>query len=215
MPFNFFSLRDSAPANALMNWLVSPPNAPPKPVTGLFQTRITHTPGGFGDIGGLGGTYAHQVDPRIAAASQDYLNPQDRAALARYMAPLGTGFITLPSSSIQGDIQAPVIRHEQIHALMDKSGALQHAGEIAPLVDPSVQSDLRNDPQYQAEARQYGWPNVIADEGTAYSLGQAPGRMGAEQYDPALQAKVMQFIKDRVQQKQFQKLTQRPGQSQK
>lgn len=190
MPFNLF-----APSTWLSGFQSTPP-----PVTGLFQTRVTHTPGGFGQVGaGTAGGYLPNIDPRQVAAAQPNLTPQERTTLAQSM-PAGQGFILMPP----GDIRPDVIRHEQIHDLMAKSGALQHAGNIAPLVDPRVTDIIKESPVYQQEMKQFGPENVIADEGTAINLINLANMAGGP--NDALRTKVMQFLKNKIQQRQFQKL---------
>ena len=199
MPFNLFS-----PAT----WFGDVGNSQQFP-TGLFQSRVTHTPGIVGPTTGPPAEYAPTAQPSDYLAG---LTPAQKAAVMPSFTGQGLGFITIaPEYSQRSDL----LQHEQMHDLLAKSGALEHAAEIAPLVGPSVQEGIRSDPRYQQEAKQYGWTNVMADEGTAAALTNQRNRMEAAQENPALQAKVRQFLKTREQQKQFQQLTQLPGQSQK
>lgn len=203
MPFDFF-----APANWLSSKLF--PQQQPQTPTGLFQTRITRTPGGFAPIrSDVAGQYAPAVNPVDVVAAQQNLSPAEKATLSQAWAPQGSGFITMPPGNIPSD----VIRHEQLHDLQQKAGLTAHAADIAPVVSPEITDMLKANPVYQGEAQKLGWPEVIADEGTAMDLINMANRMGGP--SEALRGKVMQFVKSKVQQRQFAKLTQPPGQSQK
>ena len=196
MPFNFF-----APAD----WLSSKINPTP---TSLFQSRITQTPGGFmQQKQGVGGAYSDDTDPRQMALAAPDLSPEDRQRLAQLWAPLGKGVITLPP----GQIDPTVMRHEQIHALQHNADLGQYANKIAGLIDPGLVNEIKATPVYQKEFQQFGEIPTIASEGSAFQLTQMPNAATT----PALQNEIMQRLKTSIQQKQLQKLTQRPDQSQK
>ena len=197
MPFNLFS-----PAT----WFAKQPDLPQNIPTGLFQSRITHTPGGFGPLPqGLSGNYYGTVNPGDVAGLQTNITPQESAQLAQRWRSLGPGFITMPPGQIDPD----TFRHEQWHDLYQKAGLAAHAGEIAPLVPLGTRSWLASEPKYQEEMRQSGRSNIMADEGTAYD------QMNYHNFNPELQNKIMENLKSSLQKKQFQQLTARPNQSQK
>lgn len=200
MPFNLFS-----PAT----WFGGVGGGQ-QPATGLFQTRTTRTPGVVGDLpADLAGGYQAKVNP-LDVLNRTDLTPQQKQTIAQTWAPQGQGFITIAPDMAQ---RSDVLRHEQMHDLAQKSGMLSHAGEISPLVGDDIKTIIKTTPQYEHEMQVFGPENTIADEGTALDLITYANRMGGP--SEALRTKVMQFLKNRIQQKQFAQLTQVPGQPQK
>ena len=190
------------PANWL-NRVTSPP-----PPTSLFQTRITHTPGGIAPLNAdISGAYAPNVDPQQVARLQSQLTPQEQSQLAAAWAPLGKGFITAPQDVVTG--RPDVMRHEQLHDLQQKAGLGQYAPQIAAAVNPDIVDMIKSIPVYQQEIKKFGEAPTIADEGSAIDL------INMGRPNPQLQDTIMQHLKTSIQRKQFQKLTQRPDQSQK
>ena len=194
-----------APASAWLNQHIAVP--PPQP-TSLFQSRITHTPGGFGPMPNADtkGLYTPTNVPSQIALNARELGPEDQRKLAALWNQYNTGTVTLPP----GPIDPIIMKHEQIHALQHNANLGPHANQISALVEPGITDQVRTNPIYQKEIQEFGLTPTLADEGSAIQLSQFPYASTT----PQLQDAIMQHLKTSIQRKQFQKLTQRPDQSQ-
>lgn len=187
----------------LADWLGSKlnPPAPAQPAYssgGLFQTRVTRTPGQVAPLPGYeAGTYDPRTNPIEAIDARTDLTPQEKATLKQSWAPQGSGFITADPAFAQ---DARTLNHEQMHALYQNAGLAQHAAQLAPVVDPGIRQSLQESPVYQQEIRAMGEPRVMSDEGIAIDL-SSPGGMAQN-----LQSKVREYLRTNVQQKQFNQL---------
>jgi len=189
MPFNLF-----APSTWLSGF-----GSSPQP-TGLFQTRVTRTPGGVAPMDPeKRAVYNDRIDP-LQVVAQSNLPPEQKAALMSAWKSQGPGFITAQPDQVQN---SPVMRHEQIHALQQQAGLNPYANEIAGLVNPGLVDQIRNTPIYQQEFKQYGEAPTIADEGSAFQLTMMPN----DSSTPNLQDAIMRHLKTQVQQKQLARLT--------
>ena len=202
--------------NSISNWFSPPQPQSPATSGGLFQTRVTRTPGMVDQLATRkGGTYNPDTDPIRAIDARTDLTPQEKAQLKQSWQPAGPGFVTLstqladPTTQIRGVGQGDVLRHEQMHALYNAANLGQHAPELAAVVDPGIKQSLMESPVYQEEMRNMGVPNVLSDEGIATDL-TSPGGMAQN-----LQNKVREYLRTNVQKKQFQQLIGLPDQSQK
>lgn len=165
-------MADSADVSTLpqlLKWvsnLIANPKA--VPADSFFQTRITHTPGGVEPLDpSIVGAYNPDVDP-IAKVQSSNLPDEIKQKLIDQWKQLGKGYIRAPKSTVTD--RPDVLRHEQIHALEQKSGLGAHQSDIASRVSPIVQRYLANDPVYQQEAKSLGKQKVQADEGLAVDL---------------------------------------------
>lgn len=197
-----------------INW-INKLTAPPPP-TSLFQTRITHTPGGIVPISGAPlGAFDPTQSPTSVIQSSN-LPPDQKAILMSSWQPEGQGFISVSPSNTMNPV---VLRHEQIHQVQSRMPNLaEHEAKIASMVNPGIIAGMHNSPTYRAEMQAQGQIPVEAKEGTALDL--VPGLVSGLTDPPteALRNYYMQLLKDNLQRKkQFAKLTdvtQLPGQSQ-
>ena len=152
------------------NWLGNIINPMPQP-TGLFQTRVTHTPGGVVPLGpGQAGGYDPSQDP-LQAISGAPLSPEEKATLA-HMWGGQQGFVGLaPGFQNRSDI----LRHEQLHALYTLANLAPHAQQIAASIDPGLVQNIHQNPIYTDEIKNLGEVPTTAEEGMAYSLAVPPG----------------------------------------
>lgn len=195
--------------DSISSWFGPPakPQPPPYQSGGLFQTRVTRTPGTVTPLPGYeAGTYDPRTNPIAAIDARTDLTPQEKARLKQSWLPLGTGFINADPAFAQ---DPNTLRHEQMHALYERANLAQHAQELADIVDPGIKRSLQESPVYQQEIREMGAPRVLSDEGIATDI-TSPGGMAQD-----LQDKVREYLRTNVQQKQFQQLTGSPGQLQK
>lgn len=151
-------------------------NPRPVPAEHFFQSRTTHTPGGFAPMDpAMAGGFDPGVSPAAAVASSD-LPPDVKQKLIAQWQRSPRGFITMPAGA--GTPRSDVMRHEELHALQKSAGLEQHAKDIASRVSPDIAGLIRSLPVYQGESKVYGPDVTMADEGSAMDLISMANRAG-------------------------------------
>src|SRR5215472_6567863 len=75
-------------------------NPKPVPAESFFQTRVTHTPGGTGELGpGMAGAFNPTIDP-VARVKASNLPQEVKDKLIAQWKQLGKGFITAPEAEL-------------------------------------------------------------------------------------------------------------------
>jgi len=172
----------------------------------LYQTRITHTPGGI--VSSLAptveGQYAASQDP-IEAIQASSLSAADKQKLISLWRPLGPGFISATPSGVNNPV---VMRHEQVHRLQEMPELQSHEADITQRVNPLIIGALHNTPAYQEEMKAWGSDTPVeAREGTAFDL--IPGMIkGIHTPTPGLRDYLLDLLKNRpTQRRQLEQLT--------
>lgn len=189
----------SGPLQKVADWFTQ--NSP----TSLYQTRITHTPGGV--VSDLGDAYA-TYDPRQSALDMvrnSNLSDADKAKLIAQWQNLGPGFIRATPTGVN---DPSVMRHEQLHDVQYHSPL--NESQIAGMVNPFIIQQLHNTPTYQQEMKGMGVTPVEAKEGMAFNLipMNTWPRWQSGDFNPGLRAYLLDQLKnDPIRRRQFERLT--------